>query len=531
MDLTEAPTSTRAGNRVVQPDAPPPAPRGAPWVLIGTGFVLLLAVVVRFVTVSALWLDEAQTVAIARLPLGDIAEGLRHDGAPPLFYFLLHGWMEIFGDSDLSVRFLPGVFGVAALPLAWVAGRRLGGTSVGWAAVILLAVSPFAVRYATEARMYSLLVLLVLVGYLAVTELLERPRSRRAAVGVGVVTGALLLTHYWSLYLLLVTGVTLIVLARRGPTSPPVRLGARRGLVAMAVGSLAFLPWLPSFLYQLRHTGTPWGSPGRLRSMVDTLFHFAGGYWDPGLLLGMVMWALVALALVGRAVDEHRIEVDLRTRPGGRHLAVVGFGTLAVAIVATVVGRSAFAVRYAAILFPMLLLLAALGTRVLLDRRVRYSLLAASVVFGFWAIAPNVFGDRTSAPRVAAALRQGVQPGDVVAYCPDQLGPSVSRLLPDDIAGEHLTFPRETPPQVVDWVDYAKVNEAADPEPFARMLLERAGPTNSVWVVWAPGYRTFEAKCQGLLANLDLARRTNTRPVKLPSKSFEKPGLIRFPPQ
>jgi hypothetical protein len=209
---------------------------------------------------------------------------------------------------------------------------------------------------------------------------------------------------------------------------------------------------------------------------------------------------------------------------------VVAYGTLAVAIVATVVGRSAFAVRYASVMFPLVILLAALGTRVLLDRRLRHSLLAASVVFGLWATAPNVFGDRTSAARVAAALEAGVQPGDVVAYCPDQLGPSVSRLIPDDLGAVHLTFPRATGPQLVDWVDYAKVNEAADPEPFAQMLLDRAGPTGTVWVVWAPGYRTFEDKCQGLLANLDLARRDNTRPVKLP-KNFEKPALIRFPPQ
>ena len=66
--------------------------------------------------------------------------------------------------------------------------------------------------------------------------------------------------------------------------------------------------------------------------------------------------------------------------------------------------------------------------------------------------------------------------------------------------------------------------------PFATMLLDRAGSTGTVWVVWAPGYLTFEDKCQGMLANLDLARRDNTRPVKLP-KNFEHPGLIRFPPQ
>jgi len=498
-----------------------------PWTVFATGFVLVLGLVVRFATVSPLWLDEAQTVGIARLPLSQLPAGLRHDGAPPLFYVLLHGWMDVFGDSNLSVRFLPGLFAVAALPLAWLAGRRLGGRTVAWSAVILLASSPFAARYATEARMYSLVVLLVLAGYLAVTELLEVPGSRRAAAGVAVVTGALLLTHYWSLYLLFVTGVTLLVLSRRAPA--PIRDGARKGLGAMAMGSLAFVPWLPSFLYQTRHTGTPWGGAGRLRSMVDTVFHFSGGYWDPGLLLGMATYGLIVLALAGTAVDRRRIEIDLRTRPGGRHLAVVGFGTLAVAIVATVVGRSAFAVRYASVMFPMVILLAALGTKILLDRRVRLALLGVAVVCGFWATAPNVFGDRTSAARVAAALAAGVEPGDVVAYCPDQLGPSVSRLLPADLGATQLTFPRATGPQLVDWVDYAKVNEAGDPEQFAQMLLSRAGPTHTVWVVWAPGYRTFEDKCQGLLGNLDLARRDNTRPVKLP-KNFEKPALIRFLP-
>lgn len=529
MDLTEASASTRADRPPASQRGERARPDGFPWLRVATGSALVLAVVVRFATVSPLWLDEAQTVAIAKLALGDIAEGLRHDGAPPLFYFLLHGWIGVFGDGDLAVRFLPGLFGVACLPLVWLAGRRLGGSTVAWSALLLLAASPFAVRYATEARQYSMVMALVLIGYLALTELLERPASTRAAVGVAATTGALLLSHYWAIYLLFVVGVSLLVVVRRAPGDSTIRVGARKGLVAMAAGSVAFLPWVPSFLYQLSHTGTPWGAPGRLRSTIDTVFHFSGGYWDPGLLLGMITYVLMALALVGRAVDGRRVELDLRTRPGGRHLAVVGFGTLAVAVLATVIGRSAFAVRYAAVMFPMVVLLAALGTRVLLDRRVRHGVLAVAVVSGFWAIAPNVFGDRTSAARVAAALAAGVQPGDVVGYCPDQLGPSVSRLLPEDFAGTQLTFPRATPPPIVDWVDYAEVNEAADPAAFAQLLLDRAGSTGTVWMVWAPGYRTFEDKCQGILGNLDLARRNNTRPVKLP-KNFEKPGLIRFLP-
>ncbi|HEX2047433.1 MAG TPA: hypothetical protein VHF27_06695, partial [Acidimicrobiales bacterium] len=73
MDLTEAPASTRADARLGATGADVgstgPGVRGLP---LATGFVLFLGVVVRFTTVSPLWLDEAQTVAIADLPLGDI---------------------------------------------------------------------------------------------------------------------------------------------------------------------------------------------------------------------------------------------------------------------------------------------------------------------------------------------------------------------------------------------------------------------------------------------------------------------------
>ena len=522
MDLTEAAPSTADAERRRKSTS---RTSPVPWPAIAVAGVVALGIVARFVTISHLWLDEAQTVAIAGLPLGDIPQALRRDGAPPLFYVVLHGWMKVFGAGELSVRFLPGLFSVAALPLTWLAARRLGGRRVAWAAVVLMASSPFAVRYATEARMYSLRVLLVLIGYLAVQELLDRPSSRRAAAGVGLVTAALLLTHYWSLYLVFVVGLMLLAVARRG--AGPSRDGARRGLVAMAAGSLAFLPWVPSFLYQVGHTGTPWGSPGKLRTVFDTITSFAGGYWDPGLMLGAVYFSLTALALMGRAVDDRRLEIDLRTRPPGRHLFVAGFGTLVVAIVATVAGRSAFAVRYAAVVYPMALLLVALGTEVILDRRIFHGVLALAVVTGFWSIAPNVFVDRTSAARVAAALEGAVVPGDVVAYCPDQLGPAVSRLLPGGI--DQLTFPRATRPELVDWVDYAAVNGRGEPESFAGMLVERAGPGGVVWLVWAPGYRTYEDKCLALIGELDELRPDNTRVVKLP-RNFEKPALVRFAP-
>src|SRR5262245_49707183 len=193
--------------------------------------------------------------------MGDIVDALRRDGLPPLYYWLLHGWMSVFGEGDVSVRALSGVLSVASLPLAYLAGRRLGGRQVGAFALVLFALNPFAIHYATEARMYALVVLFVLAGYLLVERALRQP-TLLVLVGVGAVTTLMLYTHYWSMWLLGAVATVLGVMAWR-------ERGAARGraafhiLVAMVIGGLFFVPWLPIFFEQAAHTSTPWAPPPR----------------------------------------------------------------------------------------------------------------------------------------------------------------------------------------------------------------------------------------------------------------------------
>jgi hypothetical protein len=529
----------------VAPAPDGPARRRRRATAVAVGLALALGLVFRFVTVSDLWLDEALTVNIARLPLGQLFQALRHDGAPPLYYLLLHGWMDMAGTGDVAARALSGLLAVGSLPLMWVAGRRMGRDRdpvlarwVAWAALLLLASSPFAIRYATEARMYSLVVLLVLAGFLALDTVLRR-RSPRAEVVVGLATGLLLLTHYWAFYLLGAV-VTLLVVRWKG-ADPAGRAGVRRALLAMAVGSLLFLPWLPSFLEQMRATGTPWGGPARFRSAFEVVLQFATGLPDTSLPLGLLLYGLLALGLFGAAAGGRAaggiVTLDLRGRPPGRMLAAAAGLTVALAIGVGRVTGSAFAIRYAAVVLPMVLLLAALGSATLVGSRAGVLVLAVAVVLGFVTAIPHLAGNRTSAGRVATALRADAGPGDVVAYCPDQLGPSVSRLLERGLAGGgtgadlvQLTFPRAASPELVDWVGYEAANKAALPAPFAQMLLDRAGPDRSVWVVWAPGYRTFGTKCQALLTALRQARPEERRVVNVATKTFERPGLVQYPP-
>ena len=93
--------------------------------------LIVIGIGLRFWTLSDLWMDEAQTVTIAKLPLHSIPGALRQDGAPPLYYVLLHFWMRLVGQGDLAVRSLSGMASVVALPFAWAAGKRLGGRRPG----------------------------------------------------------------------------------------------------------------------------------------------------------------------------------------------------------------------------------------------------------------------------------------------------------------------------------------------------------------------------------------------------------------
>src|SRR5947207_7913413 len=143
--------------------------------VIAVGIVLVAGLVFFFWTRSDLWLDEALSVNVARLPLGDLREALKHDGAPPLYYLLLHVWTAVLGSGDWAVRALSGVCMVGAAVALWFVGRRIAGPTCGWITVLLFALNPYAIRFATEARMYALEMLLVSCGILAFRRALESP--------------------------------------------------------------------------------------------------------------------------------------------------------------------------------------------------------------------------------------------------------------------------------------------------------------------------------------------------------------------
>ncbi|WP_250279119.1 glycosyltransferase family 39 protein [Frankia sp. Cppng1_Ct_nod] len=519
-------------------ELPAGASRRGAWtrrlLIAGTVAAIVTGACLRFATPSHLWLDESLTVDIARRPVGGLLDALRHDGSPPLYYLLLHGWIRLFGTGDVAVRALSGLLSLATLPVAWIAGRRVGRVAatsgsgdastpgrVGTAALLLFACSPYAIRYGSETRMYSLVVLLVLLFGLALVRALEQP-SRGRLVVLTVATSALVYTHYWTFLLVGTVAVFLAVQARRRSR---YRRSAGSALAAMAASAFAFAPWMPSFLFQMLHTGTPWAARVQAQVLLDTVFDWAGPT-STGALLGVVLLAVALIGLTGRPQDDG-LHLVPRGRVPGRYLAALWLVPLVLAYLINTFGGSAFTERYTGISLPAFLLLAALGIGLLPGRaRVAVGLvICVTGLSGGWNMARQ---ERTQAAEIANRISALARPGDVVAYCPDQLGPAVYRAIErrGDLDVQQVVYADPSGPALVDWFDYAVRMRRASGADFAARVNTMAGPGHAVFLVRADGYKTLEGACAVVSDQLAVLR---DRTVQVDRRRvFEGASLERF---
>ena len=524
-------------------------PRAPWWVLAGVTAAVAAGVVARFIPRGELWLDEALSANIAELGPSGAMDALRRDGHPPLYYWLLDLWSSLVGDSAWALRSLSAIVGVVTLPLVWMAGRRLvlrqdpTGTlrarQTATAALVITALLPFTVRYSSETRMYALVVLLVVVGYLLVDAHLRRPRWW-TLLGLAVTGSALLWSHYWALWLLGAVGIVSLVVAwrahRDGERS--LRTAAFGIAGALVVAGLTFLPWIPTLLYQGANTGTPWGDPVRPATFaVLGMIYLAGGAVAEPQLVAYLFAGLLVLGVVGTTNRRGRVELGWRVAPNAQPEAILVVLTMALAWVAAFASRAAFAARYLAVLVPLIILVAALGLsaiRVDRWRRIVAVVLLAGFAVG---IVAEIDRGRTQSGAIADAVVAAAAESDtppLLVVCPDQNGPSIERALRARGAASAVkivTYPALGDPRFVDWVDYAARNAAADPAAIAGRALDLAAG-RTILYAYTGNYRTLEGQCEALLQALATARGAPAVLVPPEERNEDEPAieLLRFAP-
>ena len=164
---------------------------------------------------------------------------------PPLYYVLTRFWVQWFGSSVAVIRSLTALFSALALPcIYWLCLELFNSSLVASVAVALLAVSPFHVLYAQEAREYSLWGLTTLLS--SATLLRAMRLQTKLSWGMYAVTVALgLYTFLFSGLVTIAHGVYLFAIERFRLTKRVIGY-----VLASLVAFIAFTPWVVVILSQ-----------------------------------------------------------------------------------------------------------------------------------------------------------------------------------------------------------------------------------------------------------------------------------------
>ncbi len=334
--------------------------RAAAWTVLAVG---ALAHVVWYLDRGSLWLDEAFLALniIHRSPHELLGRLSFAQGAP--WGFLLAEKLSVatLGASDRSLRLVPLVAALAAMPLFWrVASFYLQGVALLFA-FLFFCFSPSLVRYSAETKQYSLDVLAALAA-LWLAHSTRRITDWRHAIAIGI-GGAMVL--WFSHSAMMVLGPSGLVvggaaLARREWLM--VRRLAIVGLAWFASACAFFLvAWpklaqLPESLsgeaeYSVPFPPTSLAEVHRLASIVREIlllsFGFYGRPWSPLIVTSAALLALAGTVFLAR---RDRLGTAVLVAP---FIAVAG---------ALASGRYPFAARFVLFLVPLVVILVAAGT-------------------------------------------------------------------------------------------------------------------------------------------------------------------------
>jgi hypothetical protein len=317
------------------------------WLILAVGCLAAFVDVV-VANRSGLWMDEVFSLAMATghsldhpahiadpkhgdfvevehaLPADELRRYLEHDnplggpgrvmravslsgGAPPLYYLLLYGWTIALGTSDIVLRLFSIICSLACLLFVASIARRLGGSRAVFPSCALFAFSPLTIYFATEGRMYSLLLLCVLALMWASLILAEDGASLKIGAVWVLASAAGFLTHYFFVFPWL--GIVAYLLISRGKFR---RLNLA---VCLLLTVVLIFPWyikLPFGTANWRVTvgWMAWSPPGfdRTRALFETPLRFFTGrsqLWrgdprDPFNPLALVLFSVVAVIALWR---------------------------------------------------------------------------------------------------------------------------------------------------------------------------------------------------------------------------------------
>ena len=212
--------------------------------------MLALALLLRclFIGKTDLGRDECFSLYMAQLNIPDLVKILCQGDNPPLWEMLLHGWIRLFGISEVAIRSLSLIFSALTVIPIYFLGERQIHRFVGIAASLFYCFSTFSIYLAHECRVYSLIGFATACSVFLFVSATQRPKPFKFIL-LTLANLMLMYGHYLSVWIIVMEFV--IALAIR-----PIRKKIWKPyLIHAAALILLFSPMFPVLFRRFMDSG------------------------------------------------------------------------------------------------------------------------------------------------------------------------------------------------------------------------------------------------------------------------------------
>jgi mannosyltransferase len=381
------------------------------------------------------WGDEAASVMSAERPVPTLFEMLHSvDAVHGTYYLFLHGWINLFGASEISTR-LPSAIAVGfAAAGTVVLGRLLFSRRVAVIAGLVFAVLPRVTYMGAEARSYAIATAIgVWLTVLFVTLLQRRIVTRLPWLLYGIGMSLAIYSFLYMAFLVLIHAIVLLVFRRE-------RAIIKRWIGA---GSIAFVLSLPILIFDLaqHHQVAFLGNRPKFSPNLIFVTQWFGNPWMAALCWVFILTAIGAAIVSWRR--SRRRGIAYRPSMGGMLVAAWFVLPTLLLELGNAFVAPMYTTRYLSFCTPAVALAVALGVTVLGRNWMRVA--AIAVLFGL--ATPTYLTQRgpyakdggSDWRQYSAVIKENARPGDAVVFDsaikPSQKPRLALHLYPDDFAG------------------------------------------------------------------------------------------------
>lgn len=235
------------------------------------GFIILFNLISKcyYLSEESLYMDEAYSVYYSQQSVTELFYTISIDQNPPLYYLLLHYWMEIFGNSEFAFKSLSVLVSTAAVVVLFLFSNRFLNTTTAIFSTLLYSFSFEYMYFSHEARCYSLILLLTISSAYFYFSLIQRPNGI-TMLFLALANTLLLYTHYLTLFVPLIELSCCFFYLKNKAF---IKFFFLSGILSLVL----FLPYFKYGIENIPKAGTSWLQHPSFENLKNVFIRLAGG--------------------------------------------------------------------------------------------------------------------------------------------------------------------------------------------------------------------------------------------------------------